>query len=434
MNKPVMNKPAVHVVGAGLAGLAAAVRLAGGPREIVLHEAARQAGGRCGSFYDPALGLMIDNGNHLLLSGNHAARNYLAAIGAGERLAGPPEAEFAFVDLATKERWRLRPNAGWLPWWIFSSLRRVPGTGPFDYLGLLRLLVPGKDAPIGAVMRCDGLLYERLWRPFFLAALNTEPAEASSHLGAAVVRETLARGGRACRPLVATQGLSAAFIAPALDCLAKRGVQIRFDHRLRRIEFANGHAAALDFADDTVQLGAADKVVLAVPPYAAQGLVPGLQTPEDYRAIVNAHFKIAPPRNCPAILGIVNGTIEWLFAFPGRLSVTISGADRLLDVPREKLAERIWAEVAEVTRIEVALPPWQIVKEKRATFAATPAQDAKRPDSRTRWANVVLAGDWIQTGLPATIEGAVRSGYKAASIVMASGANAPRRRVMSFSQ
>jgi hydroxysqualene dehydroxylase len=415
-----VNEPAVHVVGAGLAGLAAAVRLAGGPREIVVHEAARQAGGRCRSYYEPALGMTIDNGNHLLLSGNHDARNYLAAIGAGDQLAGPPEAEFAFADLATKERWRLRPNAGPLPWWIFSASRRVPGTGARDYLGLLRLLVPGKDAPIGSVMHCDGLLYERLWRPFFLAALNTEPSQASSQLAAAVVRETLAKGGRACRPLVTTNGLSAAFIAPALDYLAKRGVKIRFDHRLRRIEFADGRAAALDFGGDVVQLDAADKAVLAVPPYAAQDLVPGLRTPGDYRAIINAHFKIAPPTNSPPILGIVNGTIEWLFAFSGRLSVTISSADRLLDVPREKLVETIWAEVAEVTRIEKPLPPWQIVKEKRATFAATVAGNARRPGTGTAYANLVLAGDWTATELPATIEGAIRSGHRAAGLIVAS--------------
>ncbi|MGA7383728.1 MAG: hydroxysqualene dehydroxylase HpnE, partial [Methylocella sp.] len=386
----------------------------------VLHEAAQQAGGRCRSFYDPALRLEIDNGNHLLLSGNHDARNFLAAIGSEDQLAGPPEAGFDFVDLATKERWHLRPNAGRRPSWIFSKLRRAPGTGALDYIGLLRLLAPGKDAPIGAVMRCDGLLYERLWRPLFLAALNTEPAEASCHLAAAVVRETLARGGRACRPLVAAHGLSAAFIAPALYYLVKRKVKIRIDHRLRRIEFANGHAAALHFGDETVQLDAPDKVVLAVPPYAAQGLVPGLQSPTDYRAIVNAHFKIAPPNNCPAILGIVNGTIEWLFAFPGRLSVTISSADRLLDVPREKLAETLWAEVAEAARIEKPLPPWQIVKEKRATFAATVDENARRPGAGTAYANLVLAGDWTATGLPATIEGAIRSGHRAAGLIAAS--------------
>jgi len=89
----------------------------------VLHEAARQAGGRCRSYYDPALGLMIDNGNHLLLSGNCDARAFLAAIGAEDQLAGPAQADFAFFDLATRKRWRLRPNDGPLPWWIFSGSR-----------------------------------------------------------------------------------------------------------------------------------------------------------------------------------------------------------------------------------------------------------------------------------------------------------------------
>jgi hydroxysqualene dehydroxylase len=415
-----MRKPVVHIIGAGVAGLAAAVRLVGGPFELVLHEAARQAGGRCRSYFDAALGMTIDNGNHLLLSGNHDARRFLATIGSEDQLVGPPEASFEFVDLRSKRRWQLRPNAGPLAWWVFSSRRRVPDTGWLDYLALLRLLMPGKDRPIGAVMRCDGVLYERLWRPFLLAALNTEPTEGSSHLAAAVVRETLAKGGSACRPLVAAQGLGAAFIEPALDFLSQRGAKICFDHRLRRIDFAADRVAALDFGDSSVRLDAADRIILAVPPYVARDLLPGLQTPDAYRAIVNAHFKIAAPENFPALLGIVNGTAEWLFAFPDRLSVTISGADRLLDVPREKLAEDIWAEVAELTQIEKPLPPWQIIKEKRATFAATVEENARRPGARTAYANLVLAGDWIATGLPATIEGAIRSGHRAADLIASS--------------
>jgi hydroxysqualene dehydroxylase len=414
-----MGRSVVHVIGAGLAGLAAAVRLAGGPRDIVLHEAARHAGGRCRSYYDPTLGMTIDNGNHLLLSGNSDAQNFLAAIGAEDQLVGPPEADFAFADLATGERWRLRPNAGPFPWWIFSSHRRVPGTGPLDYLGLLRLLVPGKDASIGARMRQNGLLYERLWRPFFLAALNTDPGEGSSKLAAAVVRETLARGGLACRPLVARRGLSAAFIDPALNTLMKRGAKFHFEHRLRAIGFAMGRANAFHFGDTVLPLGAGDKIILAVPPQVAGSLVPGLQTPDTYRAIVNAHFNIVPPADFPPLMGIVNGTIEWLFAFPDRLSVTISGADRLLDVPREELAARIWAEVAKVTQIEKPLPPWQIIKEKRATFAATVTENRRRPGIGTAYANLILAGDWTATGLPATIEGAIRSGHRAADMIAA---------------
>jgi hydroxysqualene dehydroxylase len=153
-----------------------------------------------------------------------------------------------------------------------------------------------------------------------------------------------------------------------------------------------------------------------VPPLAAAGLVPDLQTPSEFRAIVNAHFRLAPPARIAPITGVLNGTIEWLFAFPDRLSVTISAADRLLDVARETLAAKIWDEVATVAELPGSLPPWQIVRERRATFAATPGENAKRPDSKTAWSNLFLAGDWTRTGLPATIEGAIRSGNRAADL------------------
>jgi len=136
----------------------------------------------------------------------------------------------------------------------------------------------------------------------------------------------------------------------------------------------------------------------------------------------NAHFMFAPPPGCPPILGVVNGTTEWIFAFDGRLSVTISGADRLLDEPREALAQTLWDEVAAAVGLPgTALPPWQIVRERRATFAATPAQDALRPGTVTRWRNLALAGDWTATGLPATIEGAIRSGNRAAAALRQQG-------------
>jgi hypothetical protein len=160
-------------------------------------------------------------------------------------------------------------------------------------------------------------------------------------------------------------------------------------------------------------------VILAVPAPVAASIVPNLDVPHSFRAIVNAHFKIAPPVGLPPILGLLNSTSEWLFAFPDRLSVTISGADRLLDMGREALAEMIWAEVARAAKIAAPLPTWQIIKEKRATFAATPQEEARRPGPRTRHANLLLAGDWTATGLPATIEGALRSGVRAAALVAA---------------
>ena len=413
--------PAAHVVGAGLAGLAAAVRLASRGANVVVHEAAGQAGGRCRSYHDPALDMVIDNGNHLLLSANHAALAYLAAIGAEGRLAGPPASEFAFVDLARDERWTLRINSGPLPWWMFDPRRRVPGTRVGEYLSLARLLLASDDSTICETVACAGPLYDRLARPLFVAALNTDPKEASAALAGAIIRETLAKGGAACRPLIARDGLGPVFIEPALRVLVQRGVKIQFGHRLRALDLEQSNVVGLDFGEDRIALGADDRVILAVPPVVAADLVPGLATPTEFRAIVNAHFRLAPPAGLAPIIGVVNGTVEWLFSFPDRLSVTISAADRLLDAPRETLARQIWDEVATIARLPKALPPWQIVRERRATFAATPAENAKRPGAQTAWINLFLAGDWTRTGLPATIEGAIRSGNSAADLVSNQG-------------
>jgi len=411
----------VHIIGAGLAGLSAALKLGARGKHVVVHEATAFAGGRCRSYHDASLGMTIDNGNHLLLSGNRAALDYLREVGAADRLIGPVAAEFQFIDLGSRERWTLRFNDGRLPWWIFDPGRRAPGTRARDYAALARLLWPPPGKTVGDVIACHGALYRRLVEPLLLAALNIDPPQGSAKLASAVIRETLAAGGRACRPLVARDGLSATLIEPALAVLRQRGAAVRLEHQLRAIRFGAARVDALDFGGETVALGEDDAVILAVPPYAAASLIRGLNVPTEFRAIVNAHFRIDPPPDQPPILGVLNGTVEWLFAFPGRLSVTISAGDRLIDTPREELAKTIWAEVASVTGLPDALPqdlpPWQIVRERRATFAATPAQDLKRPPAETAWRNLILAGDWTNTGLPATIEGAIRSGNRAAEIV-----------------
>jgi len=406
----------VHIVGAGVAGLAAAVRLAQGGVRVAVHESAGQAGGRCRSYHDAQLGMTIDNGNHLLLSGNHATLAYLTAIGSAHRLPAPQAAAFPFIDLKTRERWTLRFNDGRIPWWVFDKARRIPGTGPTDYLALARLLLPGSGTVADRVP-ANGVVYNRLVEPLIVAALNTDPSEASAALAAAVIRETLAAGGRACRPLIARDGLSPTLIEPALAELENLGSPVRFNHRLRALKSADGTIIGLDFGDDVIALEPADAVILAVPPVVATDLVPGLEAPTEFRAIVNAHFGVEPPADFPPMIGLINATTEWIFAFPGRLSVTISAADRLLETARDELARAIWGEVAAVAGLPGELPPWQIVRERRATFAATPQQDARRAQAKTSYGNLFLAGDWTATGLPATIEGAIRSGNRAADLV-----------------
>ncbi|VVE69872.1 FAD-binding protein [Pandoraea captiosa] len=410
----------VHVIGAGLAGLAAAVRLATRGVAVVLHEAAPQAGGRCRSYFDRQLNAVIDNGNHLVLSGNSTMRAFTRTIGSEHTLTGPGRAEFAFVDLESDERWTVRLSEGRVPWWIFDKGARVPGTKWSDYLSLAPLLRAGPQATMTEAMNCPPVLYKRLIHPLFLAVLNADPAEGSAQMAGAVIRETLVPGGKACHPLIASEGLDVSFVTPALAYLDAKGARVMMQHRVRALHYApdGSRVEAIDFGDGPEALAADDAVVLAVPPNVAASLVPDLTTPDEYRAIVNAHYQVPPPPGCPPMIGVVNGVSDWIFAFDGRLSVTISGADHLLDESRESLASRIWEEVAKACNLPATpMPVWQLVREKRATFAATPAQDKRRPGAKTRWRNLVLAGDWTATGLPATIEGALRSGNRAADLL-----------------
>jgi hydroxysqualene dehydroxylase len=405
----------IHIIGAGLAGLAAAVHLVDSVHRIVVHEATRYAGGRCRTYYDHVTGMEIDNGTHLLLSGNHESLSYLKKIGADFLLDGPAEAKFDFIDLADGARWSVRFNEGLFPWWIFDKKRRVPHTRARDYLPLARLMWATNDQPLEQLMSCRGALYERFVAPLFLAALNVAPSQGSSKLAGALVRETLAMGGKACHPLIAPDGIGKALVDRAVDYLRGQGGTLHFEHALHELRFEAGRVSHLDFGADKIALAKDDTVILAIPPYAATVMIPGLQAPTVFSSIVNVHFRIHSP-GASRMIGVISGIAEWIFVLPGRIAVTVSNAERLLDLPRSEVAQIVWQDVAAVTGLPATIPPWQIVRERRATFAATPEENAKRPGARTRWDNLILAGDWTATGLPATIEGAIRSGNLAADL------------------
>lgn len=412
----------VHIVGAGIAGLSCAVRLLRQGHHVHLYEAAAHAGGRCRSYHDAKLGCVVDNGNHLLLTANHAARAYVDEIGAAQTLLGPPRATFPFMDLRTGERWTVRPNGGPLPWWLLSRQRRIPHTRLGAYLVGLRLAFAGPDHTVADCLDRTDPLWERFWEPLTVAALNTAPEEASARLLWMVVRATFARGEAACRPLIARDGLAASFVDPALVGLRTGGAKIRFNRRLRTIAFAGDRARCLDFGETQVDLADGDRLVLAVPPPVAAALVPNLDAPQEMRPIVNAHIRLPARPALPTglsdtlpLLGLIGGTTQWLILRGDVVSLTISAAAGLAEENSDRLAERLWREAAAALALKLPeAPPVRIVKERRATFAQTPQALRLRPPARTRWQNLLLAGDWTDTGYPATIESAVRSGWAAA--------------------
>jgi squalene-associated FAD-dependent desaturase len=403
------------VIGAGLAGLAAAIARIDQQKNVVVYESAAVAGGRCRSYFDRALDHRIDNGNHLLLSGNDAAFAYLDRIGARASLGGPATPVFPFIDRRSGERWSLRLSRGRIPWWMLRAGTRVPGTRLGEYLHLARLQRAGPDSVV-VDLAPAGALFRRLIEPLATASLNTEPDSASAALFAAIVRQTLMRGGQACLPRFPREGLSESLVDPALAVLRRAGARLQFNRRISGLQIVHHQVTALLGADGPIIVGPHDDVILAVPAPVAAELLPGLVVPDAFRAIVNVHFRLDADPGEAGFTGVIGGVAEWVFIKPGIASVTISAADRMVDQGAETIAAAVWPDVAAVCGIAAGRqPPWRVIKEKRATFAATPAQQRRRPPARTAINNLVLAGDWTATGLPATIEGAIWSGCNAAS-------------------
>ena len=217
-------------------------------------------------------------------------------------------------------------------------------------------------------------------------------------------------------------GLGPSLVDPALAFLGRAGAEVRFNTRLRSLGFEGEALTGLVFAGETVDLDAGDRVVLALPPAVAGALVPGLEAPADSRPIVNAHIRLpeapALPDGLP-FLGVVGGSADWIFLRGDMASLTVSAAQALVDEPAEAIADKMWRDTAAALGLDPALrPPVRVIKEKRATFAQTPMALKRRARARTAWRNLFLAGDWTDTGYPATIEGAVRSGGNAARAVL----------------
>jgi squalene-associated FAD-dependent desaturase len=404
----------VHVIGAGLAGLSAAVALREAGQTVTVLEAAPVAGGRCRSYFDRELGLRIDNGNHLLLSGNRSTFAYLNTIGARSTLAMPAEPMFPFMDLTNGLRWVLRPNLGRIPWWVLSRQRRAPGSQATDHLALLRLRHANDDATVAASLRND-MFYHRLIEPLAVAALNTPPDIALAKLLDAVMRETLFRGGSACIPAVPRAGLSESLVDPAVAWLQARGCLLTTGRRVAALRTESGRVCELATPDGPLPVEA---VVLAVPPWVAADLLPGQRCPTGFQAILNIHFRVEADRGLTGFIGLVGGTAEWVFVKQGHVSVTISAANRMVEQDTETVARAVWPDVQAALNLRGQMPAWRVVKERRATVAATAEQERLRPGPRTALGNLVLAGDWTATGLPGTIEGAIRSGRTAAEVLL----------------
>lgn len=412
----------VYVIGAGVAGLSAAVRLAEAGALVTVIEASAMAGGRCRSFTDDTLGTTIDNGAHLMLSGNAEIRAYADLIGGADELFATDRARFEFLDVKTDETWAVDLGRGRGAWslirWLFDVKRRPPHAGVLALLGDLRALKGGRGKTVAQCLDTKAARFASFWEPLTVGVMNAPPAQAAAEPLWAVLSETVLRGGHFARPLLTRHGLGAALVDPALNTLRAAGAEVRFGARVKGLDVKDGQASGLTFSKGAQVLRGGDQVVLAVPHFAVGELVDCVRLPAASRAILNVHYKL-PQNLATGLRGVIGSPVQWVFTRGIIASATVSAADDWMDLDADDIANRLWPDVAKVLNVEGDMPNYRVIKERRATFAQTPAALSLRPGTQTQLANVVLAGDWTNTGLPATIEGAVKSGHTAAKAVMA---------------
>ncbi len=409
----------VHIIGAGLAGLAAGVKLINAGKDVVLYEASPQAGGRCRSYYDETLGQIIDNGNHLILGANRHALEYIKMIGAQATFIKREHPRYHFIDFATGERFVFKPL------WALQSL--------------MKLAVAHNTATVSDYFNPLSPLFKHFVEPFCLAALNTEPRAASAILLRRTLWEILKNGRRGLDYYLPKNSLSQSLIEPAIACIEKGGGTIHYRHAVKTLQWSGNRICALQFADESIATGD-DNVILATTPHAAQNLVPQLQIPTHYNAIVNGHF-LCPDIAWPAdrdCMGILGSAAHWLFYRNNILSTTTSAANDLALSDNTTIAQLLWEDICKALRLSLPLPPYRILCERRATHASRHLDDchsragrnlpvnaaSSKKDARlhghdkekkTKYANLFLAGDYTEPALPATIDSAVKSGFAAAS-------------------
>ncbi len=447
-----MNNYDVIVIGAGFAGLSAAVRLAKAGARVVVLEARARLGGRATAFQDRDSGEMVDNGQHVLLGCYRETLAFLREIGADDRVRMRSQLTVTMVD---REGVRSRLDCGGFPT-PFNLL-----AGVCDWTALSwsdRWSVLGMAGPIRTAYRqsrgdssrlaaspgetAENWLIrngqterarEMLWEPLALAALNQPARTAAASVFATVIGEMFGGPEAGASALVLPERpLHEVYAEPA------RAFLERHDGRVvtgapAQIRIDGGHVSAVEAGSDEWRAGT---VVSAVPWFALHNLFSGDAAPlepllaaakaTDASPIVTVNLWYDRPVLDEPFIGLPGRVMQWAFEkrFPGaaspHVSLLSSGAaevlawsnTRLIDVARDELAAALPS--AKAARVVHA----GVVREPQATFSLAPSQPP-RPATRTAVAGLYLAGDWVETGLPATIESAVRSGHRAADAAIA---------------
>ena len=426
----------VAIIGAGYAGMAAAVELAAKQIPLTLFEASRQLGGRARAV--ETHGMRLDNGQHILLGAYRETLRLMRLVGAN------PERTLLRLPLTLAYPGELHLAAARLPapLHLLVALLGARGLDWPDKWAAIRFIQAMKrtafklaaDSGIATVNelldahRQSRRLRDYLWQPLCIAALNTLPEAASAQVFMNVLRDSLAADRSASDLLLPRVDLTSLFPDRAAAFVETHGGEIRRGTAIRQLTLANN---AFTLSDDSKEFSQYSHVILAVAPQHLAALTQNLPQLDElrqtiaavtYQPIVTCYLAYPPQVRLPqAMLGQAHGLLQWLFdrgrltGQAGLLAAVISAQGPHLELSGEALAGRIHTEIAALVA-GLPAPRWsQVITEKRATFACT--ANLRRPALSTALPGLLLAGDYVAGDYPGTLESAVRSGVAAASVI-----------------
>ena len=440
----------VVIVGAGFAGLSAAVSLAQSGRKVIVLDARPQLGGRATAFTDRETGELVDNGQHVLFGCYRATFEFLNRIGATDHVRTQPALSVPYIDRAGR-RTVLRCPPLPSPLHLLAGVLDWDAMPWADRLAAVRLARPLRDArrelrrtgtvtsdPAGTVSQWLAAHGQRpkltawLWEPLAVAALNQSADVAAAAPFVRVLAEMFGPDPTAAALVLPIRPLHQMYAEPARRFVEARGGQVRLNS-LARIVVEQGRVRGVDVRGERL----ATSVVLSAVPWfdldrLFGGRVPASLAPlvaaanaMESMPIVTVNLWYDRPVMDEAFVGLPGRDMQWVFdkrfAFGGEtshLSMISSGAVRLAKLPNEgliALADREMREALPGART-ARLTRATAIRERQATFSLAPGQPA-RPGVRTAVGGLYLAGDWIDTGLPGTIESAVVSGHSAADAI-----------------
>jgi squalene-associated FAD-dependent desaturase len=429
--------------------LAAAVDLAEQGRKVLLLERRAFLGGRAYSFTDKTTGDVIDNGQHLMMGCYRHTLDFLEKIGAIHKLKFQANPQ---VDFLQEQEGGVVRQASFTcpplpaPLHLLIGLARLETIGWSDRIGALRVglelrRLNGNRAHLAGITVREWLnqlgqtsrIQSRFWDLVALATLNESPERASADMFARVLDQAFMHTRRDSTMVIAKVGLSDLYTEDAKCFIEARGGEVRLNAEVARIEFEAGRAAGVSLrSGERIEAGT---IISAVPYFALRRMIAD-ELIEDFGCL--DQFKSAPivsinlwydePVTDLEFAGLLDARIEWVFnkgaiagapdKRPQHLALVISGAHEVAGKPKEEL---IALAVDEMRRFFPAARKRHpvhayVVREHDATISHTVGTAALRPAQRTRFDNFFLAGDWTDTGLPATIEGAVWSGQECARL------------------